>query len=261
MMSDNWAEGDAYDAYMGRWSRALAPAFLDWLAPRTGASWLEVGCGTGALTAAICGLAEPSSVVACDPSAAFVEHARDAVRSERASFVTASAGALPERTGGFDYVVSALVLNFLPDPARGVSAMSDRLRPDGIVAAYVWDYGNGFEFLRRFWDEAVGLDGAAAALDEGRRFPLCRPEALEQLFVHAGLRGVAAGILEIPTRFENFEDFWLPFLRGTGPAPAYVASLPPEHRERLRNRLAARAAREGLKLKAQAHAIRGSVSP
>lgn len=93
MTGDNWAEGDAYDAYMGRWSRALAPAFLEWLAPRRGAGWLEMGCGTGALTASICRLAEPASVVACDPSSVLLEHARGAVGSERVSFVVASADA------------------------------------------------------------------------------------------------------------------------------------------------------------------------
>src|SRR5262245_41275802 len=147
LTSDNWAEGDAYDAYMGRWSRALAPSFLDWLAPRRGAVWLDAGCGTGALTASICRLSGPGSVVACDPSATFVEHARETVRDERVSFFVADAGALPEQAGDFDYVVSGLVLNFLADPEGSLRAMSRRTRPAGVVAAYVWDYDQGLEFL------------------------------------------------------------------------------------------------------------------
>src|SRR5262249_45607835 len=154
--------------------------------------------------------------VACDPSAAFVAHARSRVADSRASFVAAGAENLPGRAGGFDWVVSSLVLNFVPEPQRAVESMRDRLRPDGMVAACVWDYAHGVEFLRHFWDEAVASDPAAAPDDEGRRFPLCRSEALTALFRAAGLSGVGSGALEIPTQFADFDDYWRPFLGGTG---------------------------------------------
>src|SRR4051812_31550725 len=119
---DAWAAGVAYEAYMGRWSRPLAVEFVRWLAPR-GGHWLEVGGGTGALTA---GLSErAASIVACDPSAAFVAHARAQVLDPKVSFVVAGAEALPERPGGFDGVVSSLVLNFLPDPVAALGAMRE----------------------------------------------------------------------------------------------------------------------------------------
>src|SRR5262249_15622734 len=151
---------------------------IAWLKPKPAAHWLDVGCGTGALTAAVCELSSPASVLGCDPSAAFVAHARSHIADSRASFVTAGAEDLPTRDGGFDLIISALVLNSVPDPRRAVEHMRQRLRPGGVVAACVWDYARGMEFLRHFWDQAIASDPAAAPHDEGSRFPLCRRDAL-----------------------------------------------------------------------------------
>src|SRR5262245_45920648 len=156
--NDRWETGDAYEAYMGRWSRPLARSFVEWLRPEPSANWLEVGCGTGALTTAICELGGPASIIGCDPSRPFIEHARKNLSDDRASFVVAGVDTLPRRGAGFDMVVSGLVLNFLPDPRSAVSSMRERLRAGGMVAAYVWDYSEGTAFLRSFWDEAVASD-------------------------------------------------------------------------------------------------------
>jgi SAM-dependent methyltransferase len=259
-LDDKWLAGDAYETYMGRWSRPLARAFVEWLCPEPSAHWLEVGCGTGALTSAICAFCEPASVVACDPSEPFVEHARRNLSDARASFLVAGADALPRREGGFDAVVSGLVLNFLPDPEAAVASFRECLRPGGTVGVYVWDYSEGMEFLRFFWDEAVATDPRAAALDEGRRFPLCQAPALASLFRAARLAEVEADALEIATDFATFDDYWTPFLHGTGPAPSYVASLDPPSRELLRERLRRRL-RTGddgrIQLRARAWAVRG----
>ena len=257
--ADDWAKGNDYEAYMGRWSRPLAREFVRRLGAKPKAHWLEVGCGTGALTSAVCNLCDPATIVACDPSPAFVAVARGHVTDGRASFEQADDSNLPTREGGFDIVVSGLVLNFLPDPARGLSALRERLRSGGMIAAYVWDYAEGMEFLRRFWDAAVELDPEAASLDEGRRFPLCRRDALESLFRAAGLAQVKSEAIEQPTEFEGFDDFWAPFLGGIGPAPAYVASLDGERRESLRARLARDLAPRGgpIRLRARAFAVRG----
>lgn len=260
---DTWSSGEAYEGYMGRWSRPLARSFVEWLAPRRGAHWLEVGCGTGALTSAICALSEPASVVACDPAEPFVAHARSHVSDARASFVVAGAGALPSRDGGFDAVVSGLVLNFLPDPTLAVESMRARLRPNGVLTAYVWDYARGLELLRHFWDEAAALDARAAQLDEGARFPLCGEAALVSLFRGAGLSEVQIARLEAPTDFADFDDYWRPFLGGTGPAPTYVGSLAAHEREALRGRLERRLvpAQDGrIHLRARAWAVRGNAS-
>ena len=257
---DRWLAGDAYERYMGRWSRPLAGAFLEWLRPPATQHWLEVGCGTGALTTAIVRSCDPASVVACDPSDAFVEHARRQVTDPRVSFVAAGAEAPPQRDGGFDLVVSGLVLNFLAAPEAVLTSLRHRLRPGGTVSACVWDYAAGMEFLRAFWDEATAVDSGAADLDEGRRFPLCSTTALRALFDAAGLTQVDTGAIEIETRFAGFHDYWEPFLRGTGPAPAFVASLAPpardELRERLRRRLPAAPTGE-IRLRARAWSVRG----
>jgi len=259
--NDNWSAGDAYESYMGRWSRRLARTFIGWLDAPPQADWLEVGCGTGALTAAICESAEPASIAACDPSASFVTHARNTLRDARVSFLVSGVDALPGSPGSFDCVASGLVLNFFADPARALGVMKERLRRRGTLAAYVWDYGEGVEFLRCFWDEAIALDSAAADLDEGRRFPLCKPDRLRSLFIDAGLRDVTVEGLEIPTHFQDFQDFWAPFLRGTGPAPAYASALSPARRDQLRDRLSSCVKVEvdgGIRFSARAWAVRGS---
>ncbi len=257
---DKWLVGDAYEAYMGRWSRRVAREFVEWIGAKPSGHWLDVGCGTGALASAILDTAEPASVVACDPSATFVAHARRSVPDARASFVVADTEALPVRAGGFDVVASGLVLNFLPKPGAAIAAMRKILRRGGTVAAYVWDYSEGMQFLRHFWDAAVELDAHAAVLDEGRRFPLCEPAALAAALRDGGVNRVEAAPIEISTEFVSFDDYWSPFLGNTGPAPSYVASLDPPSRARLKDgvRRRVRAERDGsIRLRARAWAVRG----
>ena len=257
---DSWTAGDAYEAYMGRFSRALARVFLDWLGPKPSAHWLELGCGTGALTSAICEQGQPASVVACDPSAAFIEHARRTVSGPCTFHVIPPAGELPRREGGFDAIVSGLVLNFIPEPGPALKALRERCSRGGTVAAYVWDYTGGVEFLRYFWEAAVDSDPGAAALDEGRRFGFWQPQALASLLHAAGLAQLETGVLEVPTEFAEFEDYWRPFLGGSGPAPSYVASLDATQREQLRARLERRVPADAdgrIRLRARAWAARG----
>ena len=246
---------------MGRWSRQLAEAFIRWLGADPGLAWLDVGCGTGALASAICSLADPALVVACDPSDPFVEYARSRIVDPRVSILLAGADDLPQKPGGFDRVVSGLVLNFLPDPRQAVREMRARTRPGGTVAGYVWDYASRMQFLRFFWDEVVGMDPAARELDEGVRFPLCRRDALASILRDVGMEDVTADAIEIPTRFESFPEYWRPFLGRTGPGPAYVASLSEEKRSELRDRLERRLAPgpDGvIELIARAWVVRGT---
>jgi SAM-dependent methyltransferase len=259
---DRWAAGATYEDFMGRWSRRLAPRFVTWLGVPGGAHWLDVGCGTGALTDAICRRAEPASVVGCDPAGPLIEYARSQSRDARASFVVAGAGALPSRPGGYGSVTSLLALNFFPDPGAAVREMRSLTASGAVVSACVWDYGGGMEFLRRFWDAAAEADPAARALDEGRRFPLCRPEALAGLFEGGGLGDVRCEPIEIPTVFAGFDDFWRPLLGGTGPAPSYVASLDADRRTALARTLewALPPGPDGtIALAARAWAVRGTV--
>ncbi len=246
---------------MGRWSRAVGREFLAWLDAPPGGRWLDVGCGTGALSDAILGVAAPRRLLGVDASPGFVAYARAQVRDPRAHFETGDARALPIESEAFDMVVSGLVLNFVPDPAAMVAEMSRAARPGGLVGVYVWDYASGMELLRRFWDTAVALDPAASELDEGRRFVgICRREPLANLFRDAGLGGVATCSIEVPTVFRDFDDYWTPFLGGQGPAPAYVASLSPTRQAALRERLRADlpiAADGSISLVARAWAAKG----
>ncbi len=245
---------------MGRWSRLVAKSFVEWLAVEPRAHWLDVGCGTGALTQAICELGRPGSVVACDPSGPFLEAASSTLPDKRVSFELGTGEHLPDREGGFDAVVSGLVLNFLPDPRLALSAMRRRLSPRGQVALYVWEYEGGIELLRYFWEAAVELDPAAAALDERRRFALCNEEGLTAAFGAAALGQVEVERLKVATPFASFEEYWAPFLGRTGPAPSYVASLDAARRARLEQHLRERLPQNAdgsIGLHASAWAVRG----
>src|SRR5262245_40243913 len=236
-VQDRWAAASTYEDFMGRWSRRLAPRFVAWLGIPAGAHWLDVGCGTGALTDAICAEASPASVTGCDPAAPFIEYARAHARDVRASFVVTGVDGLPSRLGGFDSVTSLLALNFFPDADAAVREMRRRTIDGGVVSACVWDYAEGMQYLRYFWDVAVSIDPAASRLDEGRRFPLCRPDALVGLFRASGLRDVRCESIQVSSEFASLEDYWRPFLGGTGPAPSYVSSLDEHNRTTLARRL------------------------
>jgi hypothetical protein len=134
-------------------------------------------------------------------------------------------------------VVSGLVLNFIADQRAALAEMARVTVKGGTIAAYVWDYAGKMELMRFFWDAAVELDPSAGKMDEGIRFPLCRPDALETFFAGAGLTGVEVKAIDIPTPFADFDDYWQPFLGGQGPAPAYAMSLDEVARARLRDRI------------------------
>ncbi|MDT3686851.1 MAG: methyltransferase domain-containing protein [Pseudorhodoplanes sp.] len=258
---DVWAQGEAYERYVGRWSRPVADQFLQWLAIPSGKDWLDIGCGTGALSQRILQHNDPARIVGVDSSDGFVAHAEAHVADPRASFRTGDARELPVANDEFDAAVSGLVLNFVPDQQQAVAEMRRATRPSGTVAAYVWDYEQGMELMRRFWDAAIALDPAARGLDEGLRFPLCRPDALNALFAGAGLSDVAVTAIDIPTVFADFDDYWSPFLGGQGPAPGYCMKLPEAGRDALRERLRASLPADGngnIPLTARAWAVRGT---
>jgi SAM-dependent methyltransferase len=257
---DVWAAGDAYEPYVGRWSRLVAREFLAWLALGPDLRWLDVGCGTGALTQAILAQARPREVIGIDPSEGFIAYARDRTRDPRAAFKTADARGLAAEAGRFDAAVAGLVLNFIPEPAAALIAMARAVRPGGTVACYVWDYAEGMQLMRAFWDAAAALDPSARELDEGRRFPLCRPEPLRALFDEAGLQRTEVRAIDVPTAFESFDDYWSPFLGGQGPAPTYCMALPEDRRRQLRDRIRAAlpiAPDGSIRLSARAFAVRG----
>jgi SAM-dependent methyltransferase len=257
---DRWDSGGAYEPYVGRWSRLVAREFVRWLAVPPGSRWLDVGCGTGALTQTVLEHAAPSEVVGIDPSAAYIASAGARVDDDpRAHFEIGDAQALRAAAATFDVVVSGLVVNFVPLAEPAVAEMARVTRPGGTVAAYVWDYAEGMRLMRYFWDAAGVLDPKAKELDEGRRFWLCQPEPLSRLFLSAGLEDVEVRAIEVPTYFRDFDDYWSPFLGGQGPAPSYAMSLSKERRAELRERIRASLPSDlegGIPLTARAWAIR-----
>lgn len=234
---DVWASGEAYEPYVGRWSRVVARKFIEWLAVPQGHAWLDVGCGTGALSRTILGVSSPLAVKGIDSAEGFIAYVKQTISDERASFETGDARALPVEDSTYDATVSGLVLNFVPHPDQMVAEMARATKPGGLVAVYVWDYAGEMQFMRYFWDAAVSLDPSIAELDEGRRFPVCNPEALSGLFYRAGLSSVEVQPIDIETHFKDFDDYWLPFLGGQGSAPAYTMSLNEENRAQLRERI------------------------
>jgi ubiquinone/menaquinone biosynthesis C-methylase UbiE len=222
---DAWQAGDNYDAYMGRWSRLVAPLFLDWLGLSDDLDWLEVGCGTGALSAAILSQCRPKSLVAIDPSEGFVARARANVPDERARFQAGDAQALEIETASRDVIVSGLVLNFVPDKEKALAEMQRVARPGGTVAFYVWDYpGRGMEVMRAFWDAATALDPGARHLAEDKRFPFCTPEGLAELISRGGLGAVECTPIVVDTVFslQGFRGLLASLHLGNGAGPGLL---------------------------------------
>lgn len=259
-VSDTWARGNPYEQYIGRWSRRMAPLFLAWLDQSAGQRWLDVGCGTGALSAAILDHCRPSSLVGVEPSEGFLQLAARNLAGQ-ARFLAGDAAALPLDAAACDVVVSGLVLNFVPALPVALAEMQRVAASGGTIAAYVWDYADGMEIIRAFWDVAVSLDPAAAPLHEGSRFQLCEPSTLKAAFEFAGLTEVETAPLQVTAEFADFDDYWRPFLGGQGPAPAYAMSLPEAQRASLRNQLKSalpQAADGAISLRVRAWAVRGT---
>ncbi len=262
-MDDPWQLGEAYEKFMGRWSRPVARVFLRWLNEAENGRWLDIGCGTGALSEIIVNTMAPASVIGVDFSAGFIRHARQLHPEAVYDFRLGSALDLPVASGSCDVVVSAIALNFFPEPDTAVAQMHRVVKPGGTVALYVWDYATDMQMLRYFWDAATALDPDAVALDEGPRFPICQPEPLQKLFVEAGLTEVEGKALDTTAVFSNFDGYWQPFLGQNGPAPGYIASRTPTQKEaiahHLRQHLPIQA--DGtIPLKMRAWAIRGTKS-
>jgi SAM-dependent methyltransferase len=200
-------------------------------------------------------------VVGVEPSEGFLQAAKANLR-DQAVFHRGSATEIPLDASSVDVVVSGLVLNFVADQRTALTEMARVTDHGGTIGAYVWDYAGKMEFMRIFWNTAVELNPGAARLDEGLRFPVCRPEALRDLFASAGLQEIEVTAIDIPTLFTNFEDYWQPFLGGQGPAPAYAMSLDAIARARLRDRIQERLPAEAdgsIALTARAWAICATV--
>lgn len=233
----------------------MAPEFVAWIGAEPRGRWLDVGCGTGALSEAILTVAQPSQVVGVDPSPGLIDYASDSFHDRRVSFHVGNAMQLDFEAGTFDVAAAALVLNFTPEPLRAVTEMARVAR---TVAAYVWDYAGEMRLLRYFFDAAVELDPEAP--DEGVRFKFCNPAGLRELFESAGVSSVEVRPLDCHMEFASFDDYWNPFLGGQGPAPHYAMSLDEAHRGRLRDLIHSRLPVEAdgsIRMVSRAWAVKG----
>ncbi len=259
-MKDSWQSGNPYEYFMGRWSKVVADAFVDWLYPNTGLRWLDVGCGSGALSDAIIRKYDPEVVIAIDQSEGFVRMAQERL-GPRAMCKVGEALSLPIEDSIVDMTVCGLVLNFIPAPEEALTEMRRVTTSGGTIAGYIWDYAGKMEFLNHFWDVAVELNPGASDLHEKRRFASSNAEELSAVFIRSGVVNVEAGPIEIATNFADFDDYWKPFLGGQGPAPTYVSKLNATDRDELRDTLMNRLPLNpdgSIQLAARAWAVKGS---
>jgi SAM-dependent methyltransferase len=236
---DQWTSGADYDRWMGRWSRLVAHEFIKWLSLPGGMRWLDVCCGSGVITEVILDHSSPAHVFGVDVSSEQISFARQHRAHANVTFETGNATALPLADSSFDIVVCGLGLNYLPNPAAGLEEFRRVTRPGGTIAVYVWDYLDGARFLREFWDAAVAIDSDAAAFDQARRFPMCTPLGLRDLFAQANLVEPTVHAIEVSTRFANFDDYWKPLLTGQGSAPNYLATRDKKIQSAIRERVKA----------------------
>jgi SAM-dependent methyltransferase len=261
--SDMFGDAKAYERFMGRWSRVLAPLLVDFASPPDTGRILDVGSGTGSLAFAIAERKPRSRIVGIDPSKQYVAYANSRNPfPDRASFQVGDAQELSFRDKSFRASLSLLVFNFIPDPRKALREVSRVTEPGGTIAAATWDYDAGMRMLRVFWDAAASMDSRAGKLDE-RHMPLCRAGELPELWKQSGLENIEERPLDITMQFASFGDYWEAFLLGQGPAGAYVRSLEQHRRQRLRSAVKQRLplpARDGpFNLPARAWSVRGTV--
>jgi SAM-dependent methyltransferase len=245
---------DAYDRYIGRYSRELAPRLADFAGVEPGLRALDVGCGAGALTNELARRLGAGAVAAADPSEELAGACRERIAG--ADVRVAPAERLPWPDETFDVALAQLVVNFMADARAGVSEMARVVRAGGTLAACTWDYAEGMTMLRTFWDAALALDPEAP--DESH-MPFAQPEELDGLWRETGLADVATSALEVEVAYSDFDDYWKPFLSGIGPGGAYCVSLDHERRAALEQECRIRLGDPagGFTLAARAWAVRG----
>jgi SAM-dependent methyltransferase len=236
-MNNYWLSGASYERFMGRWSVPVARRFLSWLAIAPARIWLDVGCGTGSLTRCILESHQPKEIISIDSSGEFISHAQRSITDPCVHFRVGFAQSLELDSNSIDVAVSGLVLNFVPQPEVAIREMLRVTRPGGKIGIFLWDYADGMQMMRYFWDAAVELDNNAREHDSGVRFPICREGQLESLVREAGLKQVEATAIEIKTIFQDFDDYWQPFLGKVGSTSSYVSSMNPEDRQKLEDKL------------------------
>jgi SAM-dependent methyltransferase len=236
-MNDSWKNAIAYEKLMGRWSTLVAQIFLSWLAIPPARIWLDVGCGTGSLTKLILETYHPKEIISIDASSDFISYAQRSIINSSVRFKVGLAQSLDVDSNTIDAVVSGLVLNLVPEPKVAILEMLRVTKPGGKIGAFLWDYAEGMQMWRYFWDAAIELDDKAKEFDPRIRFPLCQEGQLESLFRELGLKQVEATAIEIKTVFQNFEDYWQPLLGSVGSVASYMMNLNQKNKQMLEDKL------------------------
>lgn len=258
-----FSRSDGYEAYMGRWSRRLVPQFLAFSAPKNGDRVLDVGTGTGAVAAGLAAMLPASDIVGIDPAEAFIGYAKRSVSAPRVQFEVGNAESLRFPDASFNQTMSLLVMNFIPDHEKALREMRRVTRSGGVISACVWDYNEGMEMTRIFWDEVVALEPSLASKDQ-RHMKFARQGQLGEAWEKVGLVNVEEQALVIEQPFLSFDDFWQPFLGQTGAAGALVGVLGAGKRleleQRLRKRVLGDRQNGPFTLRARAWCVRGIVN-
>ena len=249
-------DGAAYERMMGTWSRIAGAIFIDWLEPASGLKWIDVGCGNGAFSELLVERCAPAEVRGIDPSEAQLAFARTRPAARLAKFDRGDAMALPVPDNAFDAATMALVIFFVPDPAKGVAEMVRVVRPGGTVSAYAWDIlGGGFPLEPiRIEMRAIGLTPLDPPSTEASRI-----ESMRNLWSAAGLEAVETREIAVERTFANFADFWATSLTGSSIAPM-IAAMAPKDVEQLKMRVHARVPADSkgrITCGARANAVRG----
>jgi ubiquinone/menaquinone biosynthesis C-methylase UbiE len=258
-----FGDAEAYDRFMGRWSRLVAVPLLEFADIPNAGRVLDVGSGTGSLAFAIAERKPRCYVVGIDPSKEYVAYATSRSRfGVRTSFEVGDAQQMHFDDAVFQNSLSLLVFNFIPDARKALHEIARVTQAGGKIGAAVWDYGAGMRMLRIFFDAAVSVDPQAEALDE-KHMPLCRAGELSDLWKKAGLTSVDERPLDITMHFPSFADYWDPFLMGQGPAGAFTRRLEPARlqmlRDELKRRLHLSEENVAFDLPARVWAVRGTV--
>ncbi len=242
MTNDFWSDGELYERYTGRWSRLIANEFIAWLGIEGSRleNCIDMGCGTGALSEALLANAVCESLTCFDLSPAYLSLAKKRIQSKEVEFLLGDGQNTLLPSGKYCGVVSGLAVNFVESPEKMLSEMRRLGRSGATLGLYIWDFADGMKPIRMFWDAAHECRAPdVEELDSANLFPICQRENLLESISEAGWLEPEVAPVEIDARFENFDDYWTPFLSGQGTAPAFAVGLGEEVREKVRQTLCA----------------------